>query len=602
MKKNIIISESQYNRIFLGEQDTPNQMVSDIPIQSDRLGPNSDFDYRMKSINNAIQNNLTHIPRHDSRCNSKWKQYCKKQNMVATNTTKKGKEWDILSGKATKDSKGNYNTLTWGEWDNENITKCRCQRGKVIISLDGQEKFVPEGATISQLNVVPGSPTDLYLKGKISDEQYEKEQMKQLRIFNSKIRNLEDDSEISKFVKGVADWLGGCTEDYHCVLDLLSIAALAIPGYGLLISFGLDAINASAYGIEYATAETEEDRNAAALAGILTLGGGFLGGGYKAMKNIKLASSNPKIYKYMGDIVGETEKKLGKVKSLKTVKDKKVLEDIYGLIGKKYNLSTFEQKLAHNLLNTFNKIDPKLIKKYSEALLLVNESVRKKTSYTLLNVFKESSWKKALQKENGDVLITLKKYMNKPLYRDVLVQIGAFLAVQEALEIPAVQEWIGEKYREGKYSINPGIRNRVEKDGYDWKMTKEIFGAISTDDSKYSFEKSREDNLKLEKAWNAGWRPFDKKIKEPTPLDFNEVPEKYQTKKYKERINNSVFDKKNVSLPIEVQKQIQLFNNDDNSNVDDKTKEQQQKKIITQLKSQEYNDNADYENFDLDDY
>ena len=338
------------------------------------------------------------------------------------------------------------------------------------------------------------------------------------------------------FLEGVADWIGGCTEDYHCVLDLLSIAALAIPGYGVLVSFGLDAINAAAYGIEAYTTDNPEERNAAILAGTLTLGGGFLGGGYKTMKNISKASANPKIYKYMGDVVGETEKRLGKIETLKSVKDKKVLEDIYGTVAKKHGLTDNEILIAHDLLKSFRKIDPKLIKRYSNALNKVDDAVRKKTSFNLLQVFEESSWKKALQKENGDVLITLKKYMNKPLYKEFLVQIGAFLAVEEALKIPEVQEWIGQTYRDGKYVLNPSIKNRVEKDGYDWKTAKQIFGSSS----------SKEDNLKLEKAWKEGWRPFDKKFlsgdKEPTINDFNKVPEKYQTDTYKKRFNNVMKD------------------------------------------------------------
>ena len=87
MGQTILITESQYSRIFLSEQYPPKEypdigeiditqglkswkskspigkVYADRPsewidpmynIQSDRLGSNSDFDYRMKSINNAI--------------------------------------------------------------------------------------------------------------------------------------------------------------------------------------------------------------------------------------------------------------------------------------------------------------------------------------------------------------------------------------------------------------------------------------------------------------------------------------------------------------------------------------------------------------------
>ena len=113
---------------------------------------------------------------------------------------------------------------------------------------------------------------------------------------NQKLR----DYEISKqpgFLDSVAQWAGGCFEDYHCVLDILSIAALAVPGVGLALSAGFDFVNGISYGVEAYNAETSEDKYAAILAGGLTMFGGIFGGGIKQTNRIlKYGSKNPKIY------------------------------------------------------------------------------------------------------------------------------------------------------------------------------------------------------------------------------------------------------------------------------------------------------------------
>ncbi len=341
------------------------------------------------------------------------------------------------------------------------------------------------------------------------------------------------------FFEGVVDYLGKCTEDYHCVLDLLSIAALAIPVYGVAISFGLDAINATAYGVEAFNAETGAERTAAIFAGILTLGGGMAGGGMKSMNNIRKASANPKIYKYMGEVVDKTKKEFGAVKNLKSIKDKNKLTKIYADAANKFKMTDSEILMAHDLIKTFNKIEPDLLKTYTKYLEKAENTVRKKHSFSLQEIFKNKDWQDALKANNGDVLVTLNKYLKRPLYKEFLIQIGAFVGVQEILQLPEVQEWVGLIYREGKYKLHPSIKNRVEVEGYDWNQTKQIFGSILNTDPNFTMEKSRDDNILLTKAWKSGWRPYDKKFiqnkQQPTMNDFNKVPAEFQTDTYKKR-------------------------------------------------------------------
>jgi hypothetical protein len=69
------------------------------------------------------------------------------------------------------------------------------------------------------------------------------------------------------------------------------------------------------------------------------------------------------------------------------------------------------------------------------------------------------------------------------------------------------------------HKLNPGVREKIEDMGWDFKDIQSKFGTDG---------KNKEDNLKLLAALNSGWRPWD----------VGGVPEKYQTEKYKE-VNKS---------------------------------------------------------------
>ena len=132
---------------------------------------------------------------------------------------------------------------------------------------------------------------------------------------NKKIKDFEL-SNRPGFWESVGNFVNDCIGDYHCMLDIASIVALAIPGVGLAVSAGLDFLNAASYGIEASTAKNVDDRNSAILAGILTSVGGFAGGGIKQTRKIvKYGSKNPKIYKYADEVAERIKKELPNIKN-----------------------------------------------------------------------------------------------------------------------------------------------------------------------------------------------------------------------------------------------------------------------------------------------
>ena len=335
---------------------------------------------------------------------------------------------------------------------------------------------------------------------------------------------------------GIVEYLGGCFDDYHCVLDLASIVVLAIPVYGTLISFGLDVVNSAAYGIEGLMAETGEEATAAYMAGALTFFGGFAGGGLKSTRRLlKAGQVNPNIYKYTSEVVEKMNKEFPNITKLKHAKDKNKLKKIYSDAYEKYGLTEAEKKISHDIMKVMKNISPEMVRKYAKAMKEMDSKIG---SFKLFEAIEERGFKKILQQEGGDVITALNKYVKIPKYKEFLIQIGAFVGVQKGLQEPAVQQWISEKYQLIKYSGRKDIRGLVEKEGYDWNNTKQVFGSISsknTDGSKnedYSDEQSKKDNIKLKGAWKDGWRPWSEDLKSVEWLIDNP---KWQTEIFKEK-------------------------------------------------------------------
>jgi hypothetical protein len=335
---------------------------------------------------------------------------------------------------------------------------------------------------------------------------------------------------INKYNTGGSIWsyLGDCFTDYHCALDIASIAALAIPGVGPIVSMGLDFVNAGAYGVEAATAKSSDERNMALLAGGLTLFGGFLGGGVSQTKRLLTAAEkNPKIYSYANEVINRTEKELPIYKNLKAAEKDTKLTKIYKETADKYGLSNSDILVGHDIIKDFSKIDISVANKYSEALSKIDSKIGRAN---LRRISNDSRFKNLVLSNNGDVIKSLNKFVKTQAGKEALRELGLFLVLTEALEIPEVQQWIGDNYNYIKYANREDIRGLVEKEGYGWESTKEVFGSNG----------SVNDNTLLANAWKSGWRPFDKNLvksgKEISLDDMNlNVPEKFQTTTFKER-------------------------------------------------------------------
>ena len=366
------------------------------------------------------------------------------------------------------------------------------------------------------------------------------------------------------FLENVGNFINDCLGDYHCILDIASIVALAIPGVGLAISAGLDIVNSAAYGVEASLADNSADRNAAIFAGVLTAFGGFAGGGIKQTRRIvKYGSKNPKIYKYADEVAERIQKELPNIKKMpknSNILGKDLITDelskIYKETAEKYGLKEQDFLIANDLLQELGKIDVDVANKYLKAM---NELESKVKKGNLTWMGKEKKFQKMLLENDGDVITTLDKYLKKVARKEAVMEASLFATMTVAMEQPAVQEWMANKIHYLKYYGRKDIKGRVEKEGYNWDVTKDIFGSNS----------KGTDNELLTQAWNKGWRPYPQGKKEPTDNDYLKALEwikkhpKYQTQTFKDsvselnqkstenkEIKDMVDDDKPIYLPI----------------------------------------------------
>ena len=372
--------------------------------------------------------------------------------------------------------------------------------------------------------------------------------------------------------KSIWESFGDCFTDYHCILDLASIAALAIPGFGLAASAGLDFINAGFYGMEAASATSSEERDAALIAAGFTLVGGLAGGGIsQTRKIIQSGAKNPKIYTYTDDLLKRVNKEFPNLKRYKDVDKMKLTDDIVKIqkeLANKYKLTSSEVKNAHKIIDDMSKIDMNLVTKYSEALdalkrsLGPNSRVQEANLRMLMKNGSNETLKTLIEKNGDDIIRGVNAYIKDKANKEFLIEAGLFYTLTQGMEKPAVQQWMKEKIATVKDVVNPNIRSKVEKEGYDWKSTKEAFGAIGVDNPTYSKKQSISDNTKLEKAWNAGWRPYPKykgKAKpNPTQEDWMYGRE-WLNKSGNEKYHTEIFKKRTES---EYNELIKMFSKD----------------------------------------
>ena len=333
---------------------------------------------------------------------------------------------------------------------------------------------------------------------------------------------------ITKAFTGIGEFVADCATDYHCILDVASIAALAIPGAGIFIAAGLDGINAASYFYEAATDDSmsKKEKYLHVMAGSMTLVGVVPG----VSQGLKIA-------------------KAGSNSAQKAIKD-------YSILQAELTLKNASKKEYQNAFkNTIGKLtDPKdvevvtkffthmeksgpLIKKKLDEIISFSKSKRVELETFLKQ--KPANFDKFLKQANGDLMEAFKLFRKTTAGREALKQAGLFAAVSAILPPIAVktQKAYNELVKDGTiYDITGGkwggIKDKVEVNGYNWKDVKEHFKSNS----------KTHDNDLLARAWMLGWRPDKPLSGEKTGFDWLIKNSKYQTKGFKDWIKEKSND------------------------------------------------------------
>jgi len=309
-------------------------------------------------------------------------------------------------------------------------------------------------------------------------------------VFSDEAHPIEGEPNLlTKVFTGIGDFAVSCASDYHCLLDLASIAALAIPGAGIFIAAGIDLANSASYFYEASQAEDGSEKDWLYVGGALTLVG-ILPGASKAIKMMR--SSDKVVKEALGKISKEVGKKNGKVigsewekiindatKGL-TVKQEKELLKIFNAI----------KKSGPEIRTTIDKIK-KL--KSGEWVDLISFTKKDKNFQKFLNGTKSKAY------PDGDLLYALQKFIKTQAGKDALTQVGLYASLYAAL--PPLIEYSGEALKKMKKVVfGETLDEKITSSGWDPAEVKQFFWS----------NKTTKDNGLLSDAWDTGWRPYEK--------------------------------------------------------------------------------------------
>jgi hypothetical protein len=463
MKNKIIISESQYSRLFLnGQQLTVPKSNKEYDTYGEYNIVNENFILTEQTLPQYFNNFAGWLDRNVGRHISNY--------------------WDKETVPGAKKA---YNVIR-REFESNSITDQSVEGFTKLTTILNPEKAIPEIYAGFAEAIGP-------LKKKKSYED----------IMDGTVELVQHiKNEIAIPLK---NFIVTCSQDIHCLIDVASVAVLAIPGIGIALSAAIDIGHSGWYVYEYKNATTSEEKQAALIAGTLTLFGGIFGGGL-AMSNrlVKEAAANPNIYKHASELIdiARSKKKF----------DASTLVDL----NKKYKLTAKEVETSTKIIDQIKQIDPSLVNRYAEGLKAINESLNMVQRAELKKILKDNvTFETIMKNSNKDIVVSLKKYMNTKAGKEAMIEGGLFATLMGVLEIPAVQEVVNDVATWAKYKGRDDIRAKVEKKKYNWDMTKNLFQSDGLVD----------DNTKLENAWNKGWRPYP---------EYTNIPEDISREKYGE--------------------------------------------------------------------
>lgn len=374
--------------------------------------------------------------------------------------------------------------------------------------------------------------------------------------------------------------LGGM-DYFHCIMGNVSMAVSVVPVLGTIASGIIDAVDAGVYLVEASgdfiqgsfyliTGDVESAKKELTEAAINTGWAGLSALGiipgvtegkmiFKSSKGVLDSADN--IVKELSErgVKNMTPQELDGVINKHT----KNLDDI----GKKQVMEVMDELTNPNIRKELIDISSSIedYNKYVDKFMKAN----KISKYQWKRFLNSPDFKKLMQKHGGDFYKAMKSHMTREVLRTFLWQAGLMTAIQGSM-------WgydTAKKNRLEQDAAKGKIGSIVKLAGFDWDLTKEIFGSNG----------SIEDNELLKKAWNEGWTPWGinyetgKAETEPSTSDIQFAKEwlirhpEYQTDTFKERNKEDMSNVSGVKVDeddpeLNQEKYETLLNNQNNLN------------------------------------
>jgi hypothetical protein len=294
------------------------------------------------------------------------------------------------------------------------------------------------------------------------------------------------------------DVVQNCKSDYHCWLDLASIAALIIPGVGITISMLIDFANAATYLYEAGVAKTDEDKNAALLGAGFSILGGLVGGGLGQGKAL-FGGVPPKVLKFGEEFTGviyDVYKTGGAAGKTLSKIEQEEIEGAWEMLVKKHAMTEAEEKIAQNYLKQITNLQTQQLQLYFKSVQELSDKIG---LANFRRIGGEQGFKKILGQENGNIITALEKYGKTEAGKEFLQELGLLTVLSDYL--PTLQQNLMVQSAEsGEREIIGGktaLSTMVQVSNYDLKSAQKEFGS----------DRSVEDNKKMREAWLSGWRP-----------------------------------------------------------------------------------------------
>jgi hypothetical protein len=329
----------------------------------------------------------------------------------------------------------------------------------------------------------------------------------------------------------IGDWGKGCftgindegKTDFHCLLDVASIAAVFIPSIGPIVSMLIDVGNGLYYVVDAQKAETNLDGYALYVSAALTILGGLGTGIGPARNMLKSAPNASKVIGYADKLTYEFSK-LGK-----TTTEAKLAATAKNLQAQ-YKLTKSELAMVDNYIASLNKLQDPSIKKIADNYVKSVKKIKGRLNNSSWNeLMGNKSFKDIVLKNDGNILKSIEQFNKTKLGKEVLTQVG-FFAGGEAILPGLITPLFMGQIKSGTWGT---FSQQLQANNYDLQQVYDNFGVNVENETQRDI-----DLTYLEKAWKdpnaitlngkkSGWRTGEL------------VPPKYRTPIYKQRVANN---------------------------------------------------------------